>query len=82
MSLGYSDSELRIGGGAVLNACALLENPPSVYFKKPKPQFGGGRFWDIAATACLFAEASAFVSDFNGDPLQLNHPGHPFILKR
>ena len=59
-------------GGAVMNACWVLENPLAYYYKSPKPQEGGGCVWDYAATACLFESAGAWVSDMEGKPLDLN----------
>ena len=56
---GYATARIHIGGGAVLNACQVLEHPPALYFKRPKKQPGGGSLWDFAATACLFEEAGA-----------------------
>lgn len=76
---GFGGSEVIIGGGAVLNACNVLLNRPAIYFKRPKPKLGGGSFWDFAATACLFAEAGASVSDFSGLPLQLNDKTYHFF---
>lgn len=76
---GFLDAEIIIGGGAVLNACQALSNGPAVYFKKPKLKLGGGSFWDFAATACLFKEAGASVSDFRGNALNLNDSQHSFF---
>ena len=59
-------------GGAVINACHALENSPGCHFKFAKPEEGGGSLWDYAATACLFEEAGAVVSDVHGHPLDLN----------
>ncbi len=59
-------------GGAVMNACWVLENAPACFYKKPKPQDGGGCLWDYAATACLFESLGAWVSDMCGNPLELN----------
>jgi len=59
-------------GGAVMNALWALESPLGCYFKFPKPQLGGGSVWDFAATACLFSELQCSVSDFQGEPLNLN----------
>jgi len=72
--LGYTQTNIRVGGGAVLNACQVFENPTAFYFKRPKPQRGGGAFWDFAATVCLFNEAGLHVSDFAGERLDLNRP--------
>lgn len=69
-------------GGAVINACHALENAPGCHFKFAKPQEGGGSLWDYAATACLFEEAGAVVSDVHGDPLDLNRPDSTFMNHR
>ncbi|MGE9289408.1 MAG: 3'(2'),5'-bisphosphate nucleotidase CysQ family protein [Puniceicoccales bacterium] len=78
-TIGYAGADCIPGGGAVMNACAVLQNPPAVYFKKPKLQAGGGSIWDFAATACLFQEAGAVVTDYAGKPLPLNSPGSTFM---
>ena len=69
-------------GGAVINACHALENAPGCHFKFAKPQEGGGSLWDYAATACLYNEAGAVVSDVHGDPLDLNRPDSTFMNHR
>jgi len=69
-------------GGAVINACHALENSPGCHFKFAKPQEGGGSLWDYAATACLFEEAGAVVSDVHGEPLELNRPDSTFMNHR
>ena len=69
-------------GGAVINACHALESAPACHFKFAKPQEGGGSLWDYAATACLFEEAGAVVSDVHGDPLDLNRPDSTFMNHR
>ena len=76
---GYASARIHIGGGAVLNACHALEHPPAIYYKRPKARLGGGAYWDFAATACLFKEAGAHVSDFSGKRLELNQPGGTFM---
>ena len=43
---------------------------------------GGGSLWDYAATACLFGEAGAVVSDVHGDPLDLNRSDSTFMNHR
>lgn len=70
--LGLDGVDVHVGAGAVVCACSVLEGPPAVYFKVPKAKVGGGSLWDFAATACLFEEAGAAVSDFSGAPLPLN----------
>ena len=69
-------------GGAVINACHALEQAPGCHFKFAKSQEGGGSLWDYAATACLFEEAGAFVSDVFGDHLDLNRPDSTFMNHR
>ncbi len=67
------DTEIVINqGGAVMNACWVLDNTPAVFYKKPKPQKGGGCLWDYGATACLFKEAGFIASDIHGNNLELN----------
>lgn len=66
------DAELGRYGGGVMNALWCLENPPACYFKFPKEGTGGGCFWDFAATACIYHELRAWVSDAAGNPLDLN----------
>ena len=68
--LGASRGEV---GGGVMNAIRCLENPPALYFTLPKPDpRRGGCFWDFAATACIYRELGAWVSDARGKPLDLN----------
>ncbi|MBT3666332.1 MAG: inositol monophosphatase [Opitutae bacterium] len=66
-------------GGAVINACHSLESAPGCHFKFSKPQEGGGSIWDYAATACLYKEARAEVSDVHGNPLDLNRHDSTFM---
>ncbi|MGY8693085.1 MAG: inositol monophosphatase family protein, partial [Verrucomicrobiia bacterium] len=72
----------KLTGSTVMNACWTLENAPACYFKFPKPTDGGGSLWDYAATACIFKEAGAFVSDIYGAPLDLNRSGSTFMNHR
>jgi 3'(2'), 5'-bisphosphate nucleotidase/myo-inositol-1(or 4)-monophosphatase len=77
--LGYVGANLRLQGGAALNACQALTQAPACYFKFPKPDKGGGSVWDYAATTCLFQEAGAPVSDIQGKPLVLNPDSSTFM---
>jgi myo-inositol-1(or 4)-monophosphatase len=77
--LGYAGATLKLQGGAAMNACQVLTSVPACYFKFPKPQSGGGSVWDYAATACLFQEVGAPVSDMLGKPLVLNPKGSTFM---
>lgn len=65
-----------------MNACWVLEKSPACYFKFPKPEDGGGCLWDYAATACLFNESGAVVSDIQGQSLDLNRPDSSFMNHR
>jgi 3'(2'), 5'-bisphosphate nucleotidase/myo-inositol-1(or 4)-monophosphatase len=78
-NLGYGGFKLQLQGGAAMNACHVLNDPASCYFKFPKPHRGGGSIWDYAATACLFAEVSLPVSDIHGHSLVLNPEGSTFM---
>ena len=78
-ALGFTNIILRSDGASVLNACWSLENAPAVYFKFPKPQPGGGSFWDFAASSCIAKEAGSIVSDIWGQDLNLNTPGSTFM---
>ena len=69
-------------GGAVINACHALESAPGCHFKFAKSEEGGGSIWDYAATACLFEQAGAFVSDVYGDALDLNRSDSTFMNHR
>lgn len=66
-------------GGAVMNACWVLQEPPAYYHKQPKSADGGGCLWDYAATACIFTELGAWVSDSYGKPLELNRRDSVFM---
>jgi 3'(2'), 5'-bisphosphate nucleotidase/myo-inositol-1(or 4)-monophosphatase len=79
VELGYAGASLRLQGGAALNACQALTETPACYFKFPKSDKGGGSVWDYAATACLFQEAGAPVSDIYGEALALNPQGSLFM---
>jgi myo-inositol-1(or 4)-monophosphatase len=80
--LGYKGLNTIMHGGAVMNACWVLENNPGCYFKFPKLQNGGGSLWDYAATACLFNELGAVVCDIHGGPLDLNRADSTFMNHR
>ncbi|MEM7082616.1 MAG: inositol monophosphatase family protein [Pseudomonadota bacterium] len=69
-------------GGAVLNACHVLENAPAAFVKNPKPEQGGGAIWDYAATRCVFDEIGAFALDRNGEALDLNPHGSLYMNER
>lgn len=68
----FGSVDLHGKGGAVMNAMWCLENPPACYFKFPKEEKGGGCFWDYGASAAIYNELGAVVSDMNGAPMNLN----------
>lgn len=80
--LGYHGFQTRFQGGAALNACWVLEQAPACYFKYAKEEAGGGSLWDYAASACIYQEAQAWVSDMHGQPLDLNRADSTFMNHR
>lgn len=75
----YQNADTFDRGGAVMNACWVLENPPTYFYKNPKKTNGGGCVWDYAATACIFEVMGAWVSDMYGQPLELNRKELPYM---
>jgi len=75
----WSKVEIVEGGGAVINACQVIDNSPAVYFKLSKAHQGGGSVWDFAATSCILNELNGVVSDVFGNPLDLNKKGDAFM---
>lgn len=51
----------------------------SCYFRLPKLSVGGGCSWDFAATACLYSEVGAWVTDAVGETLCLNRVDSVFM---
>jgi len=78
----YSDMEIIQQGGAAMNACWVLEKSPACYFKFPSKHAGGGGLWDFSASACLFNEMNANVSDIYGQNLDLNRADSIFMNHR
>lgn len=70
--LGLAEMKPHFGSGSVLNAITVAENRPAIMLKLPKKEKGGGSIWDYSATACIFNELGLHVSDFYGNPLELN----------
>ncbi len=77
--MGYKEVNMTQQGGAAMNACWVLEKSPACYFKFPSEHLGGGSLWDFSATACLFNEINAVVSDIHGHPLELNQADSTFM---
>lgn len=82
IALGCPRFETTLTGGAVMNALWVLEQSPACYFKFPKSNEGGGSLWDYAATACIYQEVGAVVSDIFGKPLELNRTNSTFMNHR
>lgn len=76
---GYSQLKIIEHGGAAMHACWVLENSPACYFKFPKDKEGGGSLWDFAATACIFNELGAVVTDIHGKQLDLNRADSTYM---
>lgn len=81
-SLGLKGADIKYRTGAAMNACNILEEANSCYFKYPRKGNSGGSLWDFAATACLFNEAGAVASDIFGQPLELNRIGSTYVNHR
>jgi myo-inositol-1(or 4)-monophosphatase len=77
--LGFSDTKTIQYGGAVMNACWVLENAPAIYFKLKQSKLGGGSLWDFAATVCLYNELDTACCDLTGKPLDLNRQASTFM---
>lgn len=82
VSKGLSGLEIIDHAGAALNACWMASASPSVYFKCPKKEDGGGSVWDFAASSCYCEALSLPVSDIYGDPLHLNPNGSTFMNQK
>jgi 3'-phosphoadenosine 5'-phosphosulfate (PAPS) 3'-phosphatase len=80
--LGFQGLETLLRGGGVMNALWVLENTPACYFKFPRPKEGGGCLWDFAASACIFNEIGAIVTDIHGNPLDLNRADSCYMNHR
>ncbi len=80
--LGLAGVEIQCAVGAVMNACGVLQEPNSFYFKYPRQGDSGGSLWDYAATACLFGEAGAVACDAQGRPMELNRADSTFMNHR
>ena len=77
---GLDGADIHTGAGGVMNAVGALQAPPGCYLKLPGPD--GSSAWDLAATACVFAEAGAVATDGYGEPLELNRQASTFVSHR
>ena len=78
----YPEPHVVQAGGAVMNACHVLEHAPACYLKFPRKDPGGGSLWDYAATAAIFHESGAWATDANGKAMELNRPDSTFMNHR
>jgi len=81
-SLRLKGATIKYRTGAAMNACNILQEPNTCYFKYPRKGNSGGSIWDFAATACLFNEAGAIASDIYGQPMELNRAGSTYMNHR
>ncbi len=77
VDLGYNELNILGAGGAVMNGCWALEQPPGCYVKYPKPK--GGSLWDYAAIAAIYQEFGAVACDIYGKQLELNRPDSTYM---
>ncbi len=80
--LGLNGANIQFKDGAVMNACNILQQANSCYFKFPRKENSGGSIWDYAATACVFNEVNAIATDISGFPLELNRAGTTYMNHR
>ena len=78
-TLSLDDVTFVYGGGAVKNACQVLDSSQACYLKLPKKEDGGGSIWDYAATVCIAQEAGGWASNLYGQPLALNRRDSTFM---
>ncbi|MGF1715529.1 3'(2'),5'-bisphosphate nucleotidase CysQ family protein [Photobacterium chitinilyticum] len=79
-SHGYDELNVVTNCGAVMNAIGVFEHAPACYLKLPKAQKGGGSLWDFSATAAIArASSRLWVSNINGEPLDLNRTDSNFM---
>jgi len=77
---GYDEFNVVTNCGAVMNAIGVFEHAPACYLKLPKAQKGGGSLWDFSATAAIArASSRLWVSNINGEPLDLNRTDSNFM---
>lgn len=81
-TIGCTEFKVQQFAGAVLCAIWAIDEPPACYFKLPKPTTGGGSIWDFAATACIYKELGAKVSNFEGKDLELNQTHSTFMNEK
>lgn len=70
--MGYPSINIYSYGGAVLNACQLIEQEADLFLRMPSSTQKGGCLWDYAATSLLCRELGMSVSDALGKMLHFN----------
>ncbi|WP_010135717.1 3'(2'),5'-bisphosphate nucleotidase CysQ family protein [Ochrovirga pacifica] len=65
--------------GAVINAMSVIENAPAVYIKPHRDKQGGGCAWDFAASACIAEAVGIKVTDYFGNPINLNKKENTYM---
>lgn len=70
--IGCTSLQVYATAGAAMNACMVLGHSKACYITFPKKGNSGGSIWDFAATAAIFNEAYAVVTDMYGNKLELN----------
>lgn len=81
-TLGLDSLKFIYGSGAVINACNVIDSNHACYLKLPTLEEGGGSIWDFAATACIAKEAGAWVSNSDGQALELNRRDSTFMNRQ
>lgn len=79
---GYRDLRRIDDAGSVMSAIWVLDSGLGCYFKFPKAKQGGGSIWDFAATACIYKELEAHVTDSHGQALVLNPTDTTFMNEK
>ncbi len=82
LALNLPAAEIDLQIGAVNNACQVLQDSNTVYFKYPRQGNTGGSLWDYAATAALLLEAGAVATDIYGQAMQLNRKDSTYMNHR
>ena len=67
--------------GGVYNVCQLITNGPGCVLRLPRDE-EGACVWDYAGTACLLESAGGWISDLEGNPLELNRKNTPYIYHK
>ena len=69
-------------GDLILEKGVIPQTDPWSHTADGHPWLNVAWLWDVAATACLFAEAGLYAREFAGAPLELNRPDSTFMGHR